>query len=161
MWPCTRHNTELSSCCCVHYDYVIGFAKNYPELHIQFIPQHKSYTPALSRHTKHMAIDGQVCFHRWLFSDLVKPGRCTTAPVESVNGINKDMCGAKLLPMIISAYPVDCVCFYHLLMTQHSCLCPGHLRLSTLPTTYPLICATHDTTVAVNKVAQNPAVLAS
>ena len=36
----------------------------------------------------------------------VKPRRCTTGPVEPVNGINKDVCGAKLQPTSVSAYPV-------------------------------------------------------
>ena len=31
------------------------------------------YTLALPRRTKHMAKDGQVCFHRRLFADPVKP----------------------------------------------------------------------------------------
>ena len=43
----------------------------------------------MSRHTKHMAIDGQVFFHRQLFVNPVKPWRCTTDPVEPVNGTNK------------------------------------------------------------------------
>ena len=42
---------------------------------------------------------------------------------ELMNTINKNMCGAKLLPTTISAYPMDCVCFCHLLKTQHCCLC--------------------------------------
>ena len=31
-----------------------------------------------------------------------------------VNGINKDACGAKLVPMTVSAHPVDCVFLCHL-----------------------------------------------
>ena len=42
--------------------------------------------------------------------------------MEPVNGINKDMCGAKLLSTTVSAYPVDCVRFCDLLKTQHCCL---------------------------------------
>ena len=61
----------------------------------------------LSRHTKHMDIDSQVCFHRWLFLSLVKPWRCTTRHVESVNGINKDVSGDKLHPTTVLAYHVD------------------------------------------------------
>ena len=60
--------------------------------------------------------------------------------------------------MIISAYPVDCVCFCHLLKTQHYCLYPDKRHDLTLaahspplptPLThlYPLIYATHDITV--------------
>ena len=43
--------------------------------------------------------------------------------MELVNSIIKDVCGAELLPVIISAYPVDCVCFWHLWKTQYYCLC--------------------------------------
>ena len=80
-----------------------------------------SYTPALPRHTKHMAIDGQVCFYRWLFADHVKPWKCTTKPVKPVNSIIKNVSGAKMLPTTVLAYhqPVDCVCFCHPLKTQH------------------------------------------
>ena len=35
-------------------------------------------------------------------------------PVEPVNGINKDVRGAKLQPTTVSAYPVDCDCLCHL-----------------------------------------------
>ena len=38
---------------------------------------------------------------------------------------NEDVCDAKLLPMTTLAYSIDCVCFYHLLRTQHCCLCPN------------------------------------
>ena len=44
-----------------------------------------------------MAKDGQVCFHRRLFADPVIPQRCTTEPVRPLDGINKDVGGAKLL----------------------------------------------------------------
>ena len=33
----------------------------------------ESYTHALPRNTKYLKIDGQVCFHRQLFTDAVKP----------------------------------------------------------------------------------------
>ena len=54
-----------------------------------------------------MTIDGQVCFQRQLFVDLVKPEKYSTESVEPVNGINKDMSDATLLPKTISTYPVD------------------------------------------------------
>ena len=54
-----------------------------------------------------MAVNDQVCFHTSLFSDPVKPPRCATVSVEPVNGINKDVNGARLLPKTISTYPVD------------------------------------------------------
>ena len=58
-----------------------------------------------------MAKDGQVCFHRRLFADPVKLPRCTTDPVRPLDGINKDVGGAKLLLMATSVYPVDCACY--------------------------------------------------
>ena len=115
-----------------------------------------------------MAKDGQVCFHRRLFADPVKPQRCTTEPVRPLDGINKDVGGAKLLLTTTSVYPVDCTCICPLLKTQHHCLCPNgrsnppsasHPPLP--PPSHPLIHAIPDITVAVKKVAQNPAVLAS
>ena len=42
-----------------------------------------------------------------------------------LDGINKDMGGAKLLLMATSVYPVDCTCICPLLKTQHHCLCPN------------------------------------
>ena len=66
-----------------------------------------------------MAKDGQVCFYKGLFANPVKPLRCTTEPVRPLDGINKDVDGAKLLPMTTSVYPVDCAWFYLLLKPQH------------------------------------------
>ena len=43
---------------------------------IQFLSISERYTHALSRNTKYLAIDGQVCFYRQLFADAVKPRRC-------------------------------------------------------------------------------------
>ena len=87
--------------------------------------------------------------------------------MESVSSINKDMCGAKLLPATVSTYPVDCVCFCHLRIEDtalHACVLMKGITclwLPTLPFAYYSIHATRDITVVVNKVAQNPAVLAS
>ena len=61
------------------YVYMTGFAKTVPNgtrTEIQFIAWHECCTPALSTHTKHTAIDGQVGFHRWLFANPVKLWRC-------------------------------------------------------------------------------------
>ena len=44
--------------------------------------------------------------------------------VEPVNGIIKGVCDAELLPITVSAYLMDCVCFCHLMKTQHCCLWP-------------------------------------
>ena len=128
-----------------------------------------------------MAEDGQVCFHRRLFADPVKPQRCTTEPVRPLDGINKDVGGAKLLLTTTSVYPVDCTCICPLLKTQHHCLCPNGkcnppsashpppppptphplIHAHSLIHAHPLIHAIPDITATVKKVAQNPAVLAS
>ena len=92
--------------------------------------------------------------------------------MEPVDSINKDVCGAKLLLTIVSAYPMDFVCFCDLSKTQHCCLSSNRKYnppLAThplphpptpLPPAHPLICTTRDIAMAVRKVAQNPAVLA-
>ena len=103
---------------------------------IQFIADYQTYTLALPRNTKHIAIYGQVCFHWWLIADFVKPPWCTTGSVELVNGINKDMTGAKLLPTTTLTCAVDWVPFCHLLKTQHCCLCP-YGRFNPPPATHP------------------------
>ena len=115
-----------------------------------------------------MAGDGQVCFHRRLFADPMKPQRCTTEPVRPLDGINKDVGGAKLLLTTTSVYPVDCTCICPLLKTQHHCLCPnGKCNPASAshppppPPPHLLIHAIPDITATVKKVAQNPAVLAS
>ena len=113
---------------------------------------------ALLRRTKHIAKDGGP------FTDPVKQQRCTTEPVGPLDGINKDVCGTKLHPVL--AYPMDCDRWCHLLGTHHCCMSPnGTLNppLAShppLPPSHPLIRAIHDITVA-EKAAQNPAVLDS
>ena len=71
--------------------------------------------------TKHMPKDGQVCFHRRLFADPVKSQRCTTElhyrDVRPLDGINKDVGGAKLLLTTTSVYLVDCACICSVLKT--------------------------------------------
>ena len=118
-------------------------------------------TLALPRNAKQRSIDGQVCFHRWPFAFPVRLPRWTihAGPLEPVNG--------RLLPMTLSTYPVDWVCLCHLLKTKHCFLCPNgryNPPLATHPPTYlptPITCHQCYYTVAVKKVAQNPAVLAS
>ena len=112
-------------------------------------------------------------FTEGFFADPVKPQRCTTEPVRPLDGINKDVGGAKLLLTTTSVYPVDCTCICLLLKTQQHCLCPnGRCNppsashplpppLTPLPPAHPLIHAIPDITVTVKKVAPNPAVLAS
>ena len=41
-----------------------------------------------------------------------------TGSVEPENGVNKNVCDAKLLSTTILVYPMDYICFYHLL--KHS-----------------------------------------
>ena len=69
-----------------------------------------------------MARGGQVYFYRGPFADPVKQQRCTTKPLD---GINKDVCGAKLHPTAVLAYPVDCHCWCHLLDTHCCCMSPN------------------------------------
>ena len=56
---------------------------------IHFLPVDESHTHALSRDTKHLSLDGQVCFCRRLFSDDAKPRGCISWPVRPLRGINK------------------------------------------------------------------------
>ena len=109
----------------------------------------------------YVAINSQVCFHRWLFADSVKLYWCITGPVEPLVNTNQNWWGAKLLPMSVSVYPVDCVHLCYLLTTQYHCLCsngrensPSTCPPTLLPPTYPLIHNTCDTTGIVNKLSQ-------
>ena len=106
-----------------------------------------------------MAKDGQVCFHRRLFADPVKPQKCTREPVRPLDSINKDVGGAKLL-LMTSVYPADCTYICPLLKTQHHCLCPNG-RCNPPSASHPLIYVIPDIAVTVKKGAQDPAVLAS
>ena len=97
--------------------------------------QHYLYLYLYVSTLQHLAKDCQVCFHGGLFANPVKPQRCTTEPVGPLDGINKDVSGAKLLLTIIPVYPVDfchilwilhvATCFCPLLKTQHHCMCPN------------------------------------
>ena len=70
-----------------------------------------------------MAVDGQVYFHRWLFIVPVRPPRCTSGSLGPMNGINKDVSGTRLLPMTVSTYPVNWVCFCHLHWRHSTVVC--------------------------------------
>ena len=59
--------------------------------------------------TKYVAIDSQVCFHRWLFANPVKPHWYITGPVKPLGSTNQNLWGVKLLTVSISTYPMDCV----------------------------------------------------
>ena len=112
--------------------------------------------------------------HRRLFAVPIKPSRCTIGSMGPVNGINKDVSDTRLLPMTVSAYPMDWVCFCHLLKTQECCLCPNRsithlwlpIHLHHPPHPNPILhtpllqCAIYDITVTVKNFIQNPAVLA-
>ena len=87
------------------------------------MPVDENHTHALSRDTKHLRLDGQVCVYRQLFSDVVKPRGCTSRLVWPLRGINKTAWGAKLILTDDLAYPVSCASMGHLLMAQHCPLC--------------------------------------
>ena len=98
-------------------------------------------------------IDSQVCFHWWLFSSLSNyEGAPQSLHVAPVNGINKGLCGAKLHPTAVLAYPVDCDCLCHLLGTQYCCLCLNG-RLGPPSVSHPFIHAVSDITAVKIKVA--------
>ena len=88
-----------------------GFALSIPNgtrIEIQFIADYLTYTHALPRNTKH------IHSYRWpsllsqmVFADTVKSPRCITGSVGPVNGINKDVSGARLLLITVLTYPVD------------------------------------------------------
>ena len=62
---------------------------------IHFLPVDESHTHALFRDTKHLRLDGWVCFYRQIFSDAVKPRGCLSWPLWPLRGINKTAWGAK------------------------------------------------------------------
>ena len=73
-------------------------------------------------------------------------GTLQARPEEPLNSINKDMCGAKLLPTTISVYPMDCECFCHLMKTYVALTNPALTAhppptLSHLPTLKHATCA--------------------
>ena len=110
-----------------------------------------------------MAIDSQVCFHRWLFANPVKPRRCITGPVGPLGSTNQNWLGAKLLPMAVLIYPVVCVHPCRLLKTQHHCLWSnGRENLLSAcpptPTHSPLISDTRGITGVVKNCPKKPAV---
>ena len=91
--------------------HVTRFARMIPNrtrTKIPFITNVKAtYTLALPRNTKHIAMDSQVCFHTQLCANPVRSLWYTTGSVEPVDDINKDVSDASLLPTIVSTYSVD------------------------------------------------------
>ena len=90
---------------------------------IHLVPVDENHTHALSRDTKHLIIDGQVCFFRRLFSDAVKPRGCISWPLWPLRGDNNTAWDAKLTLTADMAYPVSCASLDHLLMAKHCHLC--------------------------------------
>ena len=101
---------------------------------IHFLPVDKSHTHALFRDTKHLRLDGRVCFYRRLFSDAVKPRGCLSWSLWPLRGINKTAWAAKLILTAGLAYPVSCAGLGHLLMAKHS---PLSLNVCFTPPTVP------------------------
>ena len=90
---------------------------------IHFLHVDESHTHTLSRDTKHLSLDGQVCFCRRLFSDDAKPQGCISWPVWPLRGINKTAWGAKLILTADWVYQVSCARLSHPLMAQHCHFC--------------------------------------
>ena len=64
----------------------------------------------LHRNTKTWLYMARSAFTVGFLPPLSTTPRCTAGSVGPVNGTNKDVCGARLLPAIFSTYPVDWVC---------------------------------------------------
>ena len=117
----------------------------------------------LNHQTHGYTVDGQVCFHRWLFIDPIKPWKCTTGPMEPVNGINKDVSGPDCCKQL--SRPILWIKTVSVTYWRYSIavcvLLEGiiHLQLPTylhhppnpLPPASLLICTMHDITVTVKK----------
>ena len=83
---------------------------------------------------KHLRLDIEVCFYRWLFPDTVNPRWCISWPMWTLRGINKTPWGAKLILTADLAFPVSCASIGHLLMAQP---CPLSLNICFSPPTTP------------------------
>ena len=92
---------------------------------IHFLPVDESHTHVLSRDTKHLRLDGRVCFFRRLFFRCCKTTRVHFMACVAPKDINKTAWGAKLILTAGLAYPVSCASLGHLLMAQHCHLCLG------------------------------------
>ena len=86
-------------------------------------------------YANYMATDGHAgLFLQRNFADLV-------IHFSTCGATAGHACGAKLLPMTVLAYPVDCICFCHLLKAiTNACMCPNgqyNLPLAAHPPTPP------------------------
>ena len=124
-----------------------------------------------------MAIDSQVCLHRWDFANPVKLSCCITGPAGPLGSTNQNWLGAKILLMALLIYPVVYVHSCCLLRAQQHCLqlnnreglplaCPPTSTTCPPPPTYLpppthpplpicLISATHDITGVVKNYLKN------
>ena len=80
---------------------------------------------ALSSGINYVAIESQICFHRWLFANPVKPCWCIIGPIGPLGSTNQNWLCARLLPMAVVIYPVVCVHHCRLLRRQHHYLWPN------------------------------------
>ena len=78
------------------YIYVHTY-KTYMYIYIYIYIYIYTHAHALFRDTKHLRLDGRVCFYRRFFSDTVKPRGCLSWPLWPLRGINKTAWGAKLI----------------------------------------------------------------
>ena len=60
----------------VNMVYVTIFGYLHASTEIHFLPVRESYIHALSRNTKCLTLDGQVCFYRQPFADAIEPRGC-------------------------------------------------------------------------------------
>ena len=126
-----------------YHIYVTEFAKTdlmSTNTEIHFLRVDKSNTHALSRDTKHLRLDGQVCFFRRLF-------QTTRVHFMPLRDINKTAWGTKLILTAGLAYPVSCASLGRLLMAQRCHLClsvcfslpsASHPPPTPFPPTHPL-----------------------
>ena len=115
----------------------------------------------LSRHTKHMGIDSQICFHRGIFSSLSNHERAPQGLWSHWMALIR-MCVVSNCSQLLSrpVLWIVAVCATYWTHTTAVCVLMVALTHLRLPT-HPLIRAICDITVTVKKVAQNSAVLAS
>ena len=101
---------------------------------IYFLPVDESHTHALFRDTKHLRLDGRVCFYRRLFFRRCQTTRVPFLALWPLRGINKTAWAAKLILTAGLTYPMSCASLGHLLMAKH---CPLSLSVCFTPPTAP------------------------